>query len=1028
MATRMSDEAAYHEISEMEKQIMLASNSNLDPSMGLEDAIRHAGPRIPHHLKGVLKTHYGMEVPHSASKVENLAAGERLSGGLRSAVHVEHHSKARNPFRFIPPLSTAVRTRNSKHVAGHTRNASLLIETRGHQHRFRQHPTALIAHVRRQSHTGAGEAADSQHSRSVQRQDSDLGVPEVSAQLRKVFGVINKLIIEDQNKLVLKVFDCKSKASAASNQYRKNRMRAYDESYKLQLAVSQEKLGQIEQFEASQRMSNLVPTRASTKSTCDREILELQHEFQRISTDFDLARKIADGTSCAVKPGTSFLESCVNKSESRAEGFVRFLAGSEQGHLASLLQTSTARHVMYRHLTAVGGHGMELPGSMIMSENHRRAVRESVSAWDRETDELDRRGAQYSDYFFQDFSHWGQSGIVEGSHRYSVEEQRAHREALQMIRAFASPHKIVALDFSDAHAPSNMWIKPQLGKGRIVLAAGLGDNHTVGELGHSDEKFACTVSNNPNCRRLRDKLEEIVGELLSEKQHTEFLLSETRSRCTAAVAELDEQIAQMTVKQNEGARVEAEASAVRSEAQGNVVTLEREGRAILSTMRGDKDECAKEVAELRNTICGTKKLKQEVALVESRKTDQQPLSIHDCEVSDWVPGECLDSAVAVDLAKRNIFDVTELLSQGQAGSNFLHKCGPGGGTQYYIREVVSPARTPEYGAECPPLRLKTVCNDFECAVDCQLGDWEGWSACTKSCDGGMKRRLRTVNVYPQFGGDECDATKQEEACDMMACDRPCTLADWGPWRSCTRACESGITWRSRSISRPATGSGKCPKKFSTARYQKETCNEEPCPADVVCVAKMDLVVAVDASGSMDLTGWKAQVEGLLGFVDRLALSRQSRVLLGVLKFSWDVTVVHELTDDKQALVSAISDMKFDAYSSNIGGAFRAMQSMLQYGRRDAPSVCMMWTDARPSYPSSEYDAISAAHELRRSCRVLVLSMRPAVSLDVIRPWVSHPTEQNIIQVASPEAVSGFANQLNKLTCSQLQLEESESAN
>jgi len=612
---------------------------------------------------------------------------------------------------------------------------------------------------------------------------------------------------------------------------------------------------------------------------------------------------------------------------------------------------------------------------------------------------------------------------VEGSHRKSVEEIKGHRQVLHMISALASSRQPVALDFSDSHAPSNMWSRAELGKARISLTSGLGVNDTVEYLDRSEQRFACTVSNNPNCRRLRDKLEEIVGELLSEKQHTEFLLSETRSRCTAAVAELDEQIAQMTVKQNEGARVEAEASAVRSEAQGNVVTLEREGRAILSTMREDKAGCAKEIAELRNTICGTKKLKQEVALVESRKTDQEPLTIHDCEVSDWVPGECLDSSAAADLARRNIYDVSELLAQGQAAHTLLHKCGSGGGIQYYMREVVSPVRTPEYGAECPPLRLKTVCNDFECPVDCQLGDWEGWSACTKSCDGGMKRRLRTVNVYPEFGGDECDATKQEEACDMMACDRPCTLADWGPWRSCTRACESGITWRSRAISRPATGSGKCPKKFSTARYQKETCNAAPCPADVVCVAKMDLVVAVDASGSMDVSGWKAQVEGLLGFVDRLALSRESRVLFGVLKFSWDVTVVHELTDDKQALASAITDMKFDAYSSNIGGAFRAMQSMLQHGRRDSPSVCMMWTDARPSYPSSEFDAISAAHDLRRSCRVMVLSMRPAVSLDIIRPWVSHPTTQNMIQVASAEAVAGFANKLNKLTCAQLQLEE-----
>jgi len=269
-------------------------------------------------------------------------------------------------------------------------------------------------------------------------------------------------------------------------------------------------------------------------------------------------------------------------------------------------------------------------------------------------------------------------------------------------------------------------------------------------------------------------------------------------------------------------------------------------------------------------------------------------------------------------------------------------------------------------------------------------------------------------------GAECDVTKQEETCNALGCDRPCTLNDWGPWRQCTRACEGGIKWRSRSVKVPATGAGKCARTFSKARYEKQACNQGQCPTDVMCIAKMDLVVALDSSGSMGEDGWKGVTGGLLGLIERVELSKETGLQMGVVKFAWEVEVVEQLTDDKDALISAVEGMKFDAYTTNIGGAFRSMKNMLQFGRRDAPSVCMLWTDGRPSYPSNDFDAKSGAAELRTACRVMVVTMRPAIPRDQVLPWVSNPKDQNILSVQSPEEMEHSVRQVNTFVCARVQ--------
>jgi len=61
-----------------------------------------------------------------------------------------------------------------------------------------------------------------------------------------------------------------------------------------------------------------------------------------------------------------------------------------------------------------------------------------------------------------------------------------------------------------------------------------------------------------------------------------------------------------------------------------------------------------------------------------------------------------------------------------------------------------------------------VCCD---AVDGRWTDWTEWSACSKSCDSGIKSRSRDcTQPPPQHGGQVC----QGDAVETISCsDRPC---------------------------------------------------------------------------------------------------------------------------------------------------------------------------------------------------------------------------------------------------------------
>merc|ERR1719409_1231401 len=164
--------------------------------------------------------------------------------------------------------------------------------------------------------------------------------------------------------------------------------------------------------------------------------------------------------------------------------------------------------------------------------------------------------------------------------------------------------------------------------------------------------------------------------------------------------------------------------------------------------------------------------------------------------------------------------------------------------------------------KCPPLAGTRVCNDFTCPVDCIMEDWTGWSGCSAECGGGVKQRVRGIARPPAHGGEPCGPTSDSEACNTQSCDRDCVLSDWSPWSNCSKECNVGSAVRIKDIVEPALGAGVCAMDESAERLERKACNTGKCEVKAKdgvlhCKEMIDVIVLLDASGSIGKKGWEA---------------------------------------------------------------------------------------------------------------------------------------------------------------------------
>jgi hypothetical protein len=97
-------------------------------------------------------------------------------------------------------------------------------------------------------------------------------------------------------------------------------------------------------------------------------------------------------------------------------------------------------------------------------------------------------------------------------------------------------------------------------------------------------------------------------------------------------------------------------------------------------------------------------------------------------------------------------------------------CGGG----YQARKPIVTTEAAYGGKECPGQEQKS-CNEYPCAIECIVSDWQGWSECSEYCGEGVQHNSRTILQEPAYGGEDCPYLTSERNCKTKECPVDCQV-------------------------------------------------------------------------------------------------------------------------------------------------------------------------------------------------------------------------------------------------------------
>lgn len=232
--------------------------------------------------------------------------------------------------------------------------------------------------------------------------------------------------------------------------------------------------------------------------------------------------------------------------------------------------------------------------------------------------------------------------------------------------------------------------------------------------------------------------------------------------------------------------------------------------------------------------------------------------------------------------------------------------------------------------------------------------------------------------------------------------------------------------RKKHVTRKARGKGKCPKKRSRRRYGKKKCNTEECYGDEECLAKQDVVIAIDGSGSVKEFGFKvlqefaaSLAEHFRGSVKDFVYNEETgeeeekevtAVQTAIIQFGQGVLgknntvggadIVQELVADNKATAEGLRALKWRKGFTNMAQAFMASDTVfLNGGRKHAQSIVVVITDGKPSF---KFQTSVAVKKLRRKgVKVVMIVVKEFLKEDqheLLQKWSSVPRRTNFIHV------------------------------
>jgi len=509
------------------------------------------------------------------------------------------------------------------------------------------------------------------------------------------------------------------------------------------------------------------------------------------------------------------------------------------------------------------------------------------------------------------------------------------------------------------------------------------------------------INGKVNCGYLHDimalewgKFKDLVDELTYIMQHNRDAYEGEKENMNEQIATLRSNKMKFTEMLGESISEINALTAATREKQQQHRDLERAFKIKMA-------DCKKRMSEILYTnICGTKTVRN--ALMRYSKVSPTK-SIKDCDLTEWSAGPCTTdgrgSSTPIDCDDTCPTDV---------GGVDVDTCG---GLKQLTRQIIISPNS--FGMACPPLYFERVngsvgmkCNQFHCPIHCSMSEWSGWSGCSKECGGGTQGKTRSILVKPKNGGTECDATLEEQPCNTGSCDRDCTLMPWTAWEPCSMACGGGIQERVRKVDIPIRANGKCPGPKHPDRFQMQECNTQDCVGDEICIARQDLVIALDGSGSVKQEGFDIIQKFALNLTSKYQSEyygvedmRIGLVLFGNGEYFDNGTVapaleVVEITSDLESVSTAIAGLQWQRGFTNMMQALQAADNMFADGREDAQSAVLVISDGK--YTNAYRTTMKATALKDKGVQVFMapIAESSTKNLKVLRGWASDPWETN----------------------------------
>mmetsp|Transcript_130164 Transcript_130164/g.290952 ORF Transcript_130164/g.290952 Transcript_130164/m.290952 type:complete len:1014 (-) Transcript_130164:80-3121(-) len=512
-----------------------------------------------------------------------------------------------------------------------------------------------------------------------------------------------------------------------------------------------------------------------------------------------------------------------------------------------------------------------------------------------------------------------------------------------------------------------------------------------------DAPYSCSLlhdSMSLQWGKFRDQYDELMDEMAKNQEEYDKIM-----------ANLNQQLVELNERKTADMEALADAVSKTNAIQDQMTEKSEQQDEVNHEYGRETKECEKRIEQLLfNDICAVRMIRDSIL---ENSTISPPEKIRDCDVADWVADQCQDERG------------NELTCDDSCPDENPYKCG---GMQVITRNIIVPAN--EYGVGCPALKRERRCNQRKCPVNCQLSEWSGWTKCSKECESGVQLQTRSVLVKPKNGGEQCDSAEAERPCNTQSCDSDCVLEDWTGWSPCTMQCSiegyKGQQERVRKVLTPTRGQGKCPTEHHPDRYELQDCNTHLCAGDEICVAKQDLIIAIDASGSLQEAGFEA----LRSFASNLTTRYQGEYFgnvdmqVGIALFgqgnvevlpdgSTTITPAEEaqkLTSDMAQVRKSIMGLQFQGGFTNMAQGLTLAESMLSQSRSDAQSAVMVLSDGKYSMEHQTNHKVRAMKDKNIRIYMVPIVEFSGQEEEVLKKWATFPWQSNYHRIPGISAI------------------------